>query len=836
MHKETSFIVLLALLFFFCSLPVQAQRSIADYLGGSNTNEIGRTDATSTIGTAEPDQLFSSSVSEKFYEIAYGLANSEDVSPSHLEQAIVFLNAAAKLDNNNRGVHTLLIKLACQATEQDHSTLVYNLLINYINESADVEVAKKAILYLLQRLDISEQRERFLEQMLAIADGKNNVISSELYTLLGLLEAEKTDFEAAESHLIQAYKSNKYNKLAFAKLAEIRPERIGPEIYLERLRLELRENPSNINVVLRFAQQLERLQLYETAAAVYEYCADLFSYLYPSNPLPARIYLPWAISCYNSERGQTRCLQIAHSIQQKGRFDLRLEAIAGKAAVKLGNGQLATQIFQAAEKKAQQLLIQTPQTPMSGTSTDLTDRRLSQNPSDVLYSNDSQQVSMKELAWFYSFVLPFPDKAVHWANKAYSAEPNSPETRAFLAYALLMKNQIEWARPVIGSHKRNQIADLALAQIQLSDGHRDSAIETLNIVIAKDPSSFAAERAKEILDQQGAEYIPPVDPNIVLTTLESVYGRTLIPIFTRPDKAISGELNIQGDEFPYGSEINGTVELMNQSFEPLVIKDGAMFEGNIRIDAEISGDLNTRIQNVASIKFRSALLIEPNRSISIPVRLMLGEFRHILLTCPQASLDIEFILYLDPVTDDRGQLMNRLTYIEPARVRIKRPGIKLTGKYLRDRFNLISKSFVGQKIKTAQLFTGLLREQHAMLNRKPLYRFMYADWMEPLLRSALLHESGLLRNFADGEWIVKVHTMAEMLSLQLDYELIDAVAKNLNNTNWPVRMMAVYLLAKAPDGNFDKVVDWTAKNDSNGLVRNMAIALSMSASEQQWQP
>jgi hypothetical protein len=123
-----------------------------------------------------------------------------------------------------------------------------------------------------------------------------------------------------------------------------------------------------------------------------------------------------------------------------------------------------------------------------------------------------------------------------------------------------------------------------------------------------------------------------------------------------------------------------------------------------------------------------------------------------------------------------------------------------------------------------------------MLNRKPLYRFMYADWMEPLLRSALLHESGLLRNFADGEWIVKVHTMAEMLSLPLDYELIDAVAKNLNNTHWPVRMMAVYLLARAPYGKFYKVVDWTAKNDSDVLVRNMAMALSMPASEQRWQP
>ncbi len=832
MHKGTSFLVFSALLLFFCSLSAQAQGLTTNRLGDSNFGELGRNGTTPATSSVESDQLFSSSVSERFYEIAYELTNSEDVSGSHLEQAIVFLTAAMKLDNNLRDVRTLLIKHACHATERDHSALVYNLLMDYVNESADVEVTKKAVVYLLQRLDTREQREKFLEQMLGIVNNKNNVISSELSTLLGLLKAEKADFEAAEFQLIQAYKSNRYNKLAFAKLVEIKPERIGPEIYLERLRLELRENPSDIDAALRFAQQAEQLQLYETAAAVYEYCADLFTYLYPSEALPARIYLPWAISSYNTQRSQTKCLQIAHRIQQKGRFDLRLEAIAGKAAVKIGNGQLATQIFQAAEQKAQQLLGQVSKTPKGGTSVSSIEQELPQHPTGALYGNDSQQVGMKELAWFYSFVLPFPDKAVHWANKAYSAEPNSPAAGAILAYALVMKNQTEWARPVIKNQKRNQIADLALAQIQLSEGQRALAIETLDTAIAKDPGSFAAERAKEILAQQGVKYTPPIEPNVVLTTLESVFGRTLVPVFTRPEKAISCEFNIQGDEFPFGSEISGTVELKNNSSEPLVINDDAMFKGNIRINADISGDIDKKIQKVASIKFRSALLIEPGRNIIIPVRLMLGELRETLLTYPQASLDIEFILYLDPVTNDQGKLTNRLTYIEPMRVRIKRPGIKLTGKYLRGRFNLISKSFVGQKIKTAQLFTSLLREQHAMLNRKPLYRFMYADWMEPLLRSALLHESGLLRNFADGEWVVKVHTMAEMISLPLDYELISAVAKNLNNENWPVRMMAVYVLTKTPEGNFDKVVDWTAKNDSNKLVRDMAIALRMSASEQ----
>ncbi len=776
---ELSRVVFTALLFFCCFLP-------APPLLLSQENAKA--------------QVFSPSVSQKFYEIACELTSAssrlgEDRQSPAVEPAFVFLAAAMKLEKNESDAHSLLIKLACQQPEQPPfllsqeskgGNLVYNLLMDYVDESADIEVAKKAVTYLLAQLNTREQREKFLEQMLEILGGKNVVFGSELSTLLGLLKAEKADLEAAEFYLMQAYQRNRYNKLAFAKLAELKPERIGPAIYLERLRLALRENPSDIEAALAFAQQAEQLQLYETAAGVYEYCADLFTYLYPSEALPARIYLPWAISSYNTQRNQSKCLQIAQRIQRDGRFDLRLEAIAGKAAAKIGNGELATQIFQTAEKKA------------------------------------LSSIDVKQLAWFYCFVLPFPDKALDWANKAYETERNSPATAAILAYALVMNNQTEWAKPFINNSQPSQIANLTLAQIQLAEGQRDSAIETLKTAIIKDPGSFAAERAKEILAQQGEKYTPPIDPNAVLTILNNVFRRILVPVFTPPEKIFSVKFNIQGNEFPYGSEFSGNVAIINSSAEPFVISDDALFKGNIRVDADVSGDLNRTIPNLVSTKIRTALLIEPGRSLLIPVRLITGELRKMLLTYPQASLDIEFTLYLDPVTNNEGKITNRLTHIEPTRVRIKRPGIELTGNYIRTRLNLISKGSVGQKIQTAQLFTGLLKEQNEMLKRKPLYRYMYADWMEPLLSSAL---SGLLQNTANGQWGVKVHTMAEMLSLPLDYELISAVAKNLNDTNWPVRMMAVYLLSKSDDSSFDKVLDWTAKNDSSELVRDMAIAL-----------
>jgi hypothetical protein len=104
-----------------------------------------------------------------------------------------------------------------------------------------------------------------------------------------------------------------------------------------------------------------------------------------------------------------------------------------------------------------------------------------------------------------------------------------------------------------------------------------------------------------------------------------------------------------------------------------------------------------------------------------------------------------------------------------------------------------------------------------------------------LLKSALTHKSGLLLNPSQDEWVVKVYTMAVMLSLPMDHELISAVAEDMSYDKWPVRLMAIYLLDTVPDNQFSPVLDWTAKNDPSEVVRAMAIVLAGGLSKQQEQ-
>ena len=810
MRKGMFFRLLSALLLFPLSLQAQELKNPAAPMRDSHANKPAISGRSLLESDESGELLTSPSVSRTFYEIAYELAKPGDVRGPELDQAITFLTAALKLDKNSQRNRPLLIELAARDSSRDYAALVQEMLAEYVDEFADLEVVRKAVGYLLERANSREERERLLEQMLGTLGSKNTLLGSEIATLLGVLKAEKADKEAATFYLLQAYRSNRYNKVAFAKLVEAAPDQIGPVVYLERLRLALRENPSDIDVAIAFAEYAEQLQLYETAAAAYQYCADLFDYLYPTEALPARIYLPWAISHYNTQRDQSQCVTIAERIRAQGEFDLRLEAIVAKAAIKLGDNESAAQTFQTIEKQTQALLKQ-------------------QELAEPADSNNAKQELTEQLAWFYCFALPIPDKAVTWANEAF-AKKNSPVTAALLAYALVMNGQMEWAKPLIENFERNQITELTVAQLQLAQGQTDLAINTLTAAVTRDPGSFAAERGKEILARQGRKYVPPIAPETVLASLEARIGQALVPTFIPPEQAISTQLDIRGSSFPYGSTFGGTVVITNNSSEPLVMSDAGLFKGTIRIDAEIRGDLTKNIPNLVFTRIQAAFLVEPGRSILIPLRIMTGELRRMLLSFPQANLSVEFTLYIDPVLTSEGTIVNRLTQIKPGKVRIERPGIELTTKYLQDRFKSISRDHIDQKINTAQLFIGLLMEQQAMAGSEPLYKHLSADWVPPLLRPALTHESGLLRHPGRDEWAVKVYTMAEMLGLTLDHELIKAVAENLNHPKWPVRMMTMYLLAGKQQGVFDKVLDWSIQHDPNSSVRGMAAALRKSGS------
>jgi len=761
----------------------------------------------SALPIASPQSLSAPAAAQRFLEIAKELANSKTLTGPQAEQAIVLLTAARNLDRMASDVDPLLLRLAVHNAEQDYSDQIVQWLQNYVSATADRTIIVDAVRYLLQRQTTIEQRRTVLEGLAARIGNRNPAIDSEIATSLGSLMIEKDNKEAAKFYLSQAYANNRFNRTAFDKLAELASNEIAPAVHLEHLRLILRENPLNLNSAAAFAQYAERLQLYDLSAMSYQYCAELFRYLYPSEPLPPHIYLPWAISCYNSRQRQPMCTQIAQTVRNGGQFDILLEAIAAKAAAKLGKSEEAANILRQAEQKAEQMLpADTVQPPQA-----------KPDASDAV-----RQINAKQIAWFYCFGSPNSTNAMVWAHRAYAAEPNSPSAGALLAYALSMNDQLEWAKPLLTSMERTQIADLVQAKIELAEDNKAAAIQTLRTAIAKDPGSFAAETGKDMLRQLGVNYVSPIDSEAVLTYLSQNFGKTLTPQFLPPDRMIEVQFSVRGTDFSYGNELEGVIGVVNRGVEPLVITQDSMFQGNLRVGARVSGDIKKDIPDLVSQTVRTDLVVPPGRSLAHSVRLSTGELRDVLETYPQASLDIEFTLYLDPVATPNGAISNRLVDVKPVTISIKRPAAQITRSYVRGRYNTLSSGQQGQRIQTARLFTGLLKEQQAMAQHGTRYAYRYEEWVGELLRSSLLNPSGLLLNPAADDWVVKVNTMADMLSMSLDQELATAVAKNLNHAYGPVRLMTVYLLANSSTDNIQPVLDWVAKQDADELVRGMA--------------
>jgi hypothetical protein len=224
--------------------------------------------------------------------------------------------------------------------------------------------------------------------------------------------------------------------------------------------------------------------------------------------------------------------------------------------------------------------------------------------------------------------------------------------------------------------------------------------------------------------------------------------------------------------------------------------------------------------------------IEPGQNIVVPIRLYIGHLKQLLLSHPQASLNIRFTAYLDPVTTPEGNTISAIPGIMPVTADIERPGTKITQEYLQNRFNSLSQgNKQGPKIKAAQLFAGLLMESREIANSTPdstnsgqtSYKFITNDQINTML------ESALAQCLTDSDWVVQTHSMAAIAGLPLDYKLTNAVATGLNDQHWPARMTAVWLLAQKKGYSFTNVLDRIAQYDDKNFVRNMALAFGAKA-------
>jgi len=740
------------------------------------------------------EQLSSSQTAQALYDTGYELYTDKDAGFSEAKQAIIFFNAAINLDGRANYVLPDIINIAWQYPAGDFSSIAQLSLDKYMDSTSDLEIVSKAVQYLLEKLSSREEREQLLQNLLDRYGQKNQFFASDLLTQLGFFKAETADINEAQRYFMQACVTNGYNRLAFNKLAELIETGGGqlPAItYLQNLRFAVRVNPLDLKSAFDFARLSESIGLYEPAAAGYRYCTQLYKYLNPAGPFPAEFYRPWMLNCYN-KRDYRLCQEILEQVRGYGVFDIMVEAIAAASARQGGDIQGSQTILDSIEKRADKIL--TGQIKASAG-------------------------ELQDFAWFFSFAADANSQdMLTWATKAYGADSNSVSAGSFFAYALVKNNQIELARPVlekIGTDTQTSI--IARAEIFAADKDANSAINMFKSAVDAASGTFEAQKAKARLKELGSEYVPAVDSDAIVVALRNDFGQTFFADFVPPEKMITVELKTGGTAFAYGSQITTQLAIVNNSLESLVICPDGIFKGNIRADIRVSGDLSDKIDNFIVKVVRPSNEIKPGQALFVPLQFVTGRLKSIMDCHPQADLNLEITVYIDPQVGSDGQV--RSFYgIKPAKVVLKRRKLDLTTQYLQQRFDSMDKGQQGQKIKSAQLFAGLLAEQQKLSQMGTKYRFAYA---EPELLS-----SALAKCLAEDDWILKVQTIAVLLKVKLDYRLIETVSAQLDNNYWPVRLMTAFILAENQGDDFMPVLKWMVENDNSPMVKDMAATLS----------
>jgi len=411
-----------------------SKKSLSVFLAGLS---VAFATALSAAQTMQEGRIYSPITAGIFHKVGRELASGAVDEDNSIARAMVFLNAAAKLDTRTDYLYEDLLLVGSQSAGAGDYAMVSRVLVEYADKTSNFDVVRKAVRFLLSSANSRQDRENLLLKLFADVREKNGALASELLTEYGRLAEEKADIETARNSYEQAYYYNNYNQLAFARYDELLAKEgkaLEPAVYAGHLRRAVDINPLSLDAAFAFAQYCERIGVYDVAAAAYEYTADLFEYLTPEKEMPASIYLPWALTSYNTPRLRAKCLDIAARIRRSG--DIRIEALAGSAAREMGNKQLSEQIFDKAARRAAEML-------GSGTT--------------------APQVTALQLSWFHAFALA-------WANRAFSTDSDSPDAKAIFAYALTMQGQFDLAGEYIAGLDNNQIARLTKAVVQLSQG------------------------------------------------------------------------------------------------------------------------------------------------------------------------------------------------------------------------------------------------------------------------------------------------------------------------------------------------------------------------------
>ncbi len=868
----------------------------------------------SFVGFIMPGQVWSEGFSQDT-ELLYTMARTSwapvelqslgyfnmHISPgqcvNRLRKSCLLLQAAQKLDNSNTAVLYDLFSMFISPAINDSGRALDCLVAYSKLKPNDSFIVESWLNYQLDNMNSRKAREDFLRQSMPALQNYPYVLS-QVQNQMGVMALEKGDTKGAIKYFNQAFSTSAFNDQALGRLLSvtmpvIKRDNIDSQPLWQsaslqnwyqqnalRWRLRIRNNPYDITAMLNFIQTLQISGHYKMALQYYPYAFKLLKMSGAPAADIAGLKLQQLSVAYSAGQYKT-CLRIANSLLKDNPYDLLVLSVKAMALQKLGETVQAQKILQMAaahslaELKAQLTKNQTKYQPKIQAAFQTKSHSQNQTESRGQAQNSTgKNISAQagELAWFFCFVMPDPQRALQYSMVNYKANHTNIQVQATLAYARIMNKDYQQAQSLLKLLDTNDpLVVLARARLLATQGQKTAARRLLNSLtqtqtgiiqenIRRLYSLIAAPTSSSENIQPGMQKKPQTDLASSLAKASSGNTKSLatlspfaqmerffavnfnnkdLQIVDHPEKFIKCYMKFPRDIYYAGEPVNAKIYLTNTSSMPLLVGQDSFLNPHVVIMAQLQplassgiGAVNDVSQPVDTTKRGRAFSLIPllHRYISGPYILAAGQsvitrvqlnietVGKTLQDNPQKTYRITFYTFLDPVIDAAGNITSKISALQPKAVTITRIGFVPERMRLNNRLEAMQSGSCKERINAANLISSLLRE--AQLARKN--RLSY----QPLAINTSILQSALLACLNDGDYRVRAFAVHDLAGLDLlvSRPVINKMVNLLNDKNWLVRFMAIDTLEPVTD--LTDYFKWGLIHEKNNIVKRQIELLA----------
>lgn len=623
------------------------------------------------------------------------------------------------------------------------------------------------------------------------------ILSAELHLQRAHIFYRIGQFEDARSAATVALERDPYRLAARALLATLQPGLMTPAEQADLLLWKLTASPADVPATVELADLLASWRLPEQAAGFYRHAIALII-LADAQAKPIDLQLRLAEQLLSAgQSADARKMLNELYVHHPQRLDLL--GLLVRTARQVDEPELVRDYLRKADRLWEDIV-----------------NNLSED--DV----EAAAAVWAEAAWFYIHIDPRPQRALEWAARALTLQPEQAVALRAKAAALRMLERHDEARTVVEQlPDTDPWAVIEGSQLDYATGRQAEAKQRLRPLTTQ-PAGNWSEQTAALAEEWGLESAASM-PAAAIELRERIGGfdARVLNYPAHPEQYISLDMNMDQSSYAPGEPWWCTFRLTNTGPFPITLGPAGMCRPELICTLNSEGDQPRSSGAVIRISLYQHTRLAVGQSIELRQTVDIGSIRSAMIGTPQQIQKITLSAILSPIfiENEEGRLIARPAVggLETPAVHFTRRALSAEGDRIDRIGQLVRSHDIDNQIRGCEWLAMLIAEGQHLAAGRLKYQATRVD------RVAL--QDLFLNALHAPPWQVRTRGAEALRWFGLDAQATQAALGLLDDKHWLVRGLALRALADHHRNKFLPVLKRYAAGDDDAWVRELASAM-----------